>query len=379
MAESFSKEAAKEFALRRLRITPDTAGKSREDIPSVIRDTAGLQYGGHMIELFNRFQDFRSEWFAYWFRNYSLTEGHVLRGALRIVNTDEYPYYFKATRCVARRRSYHRCPESLTESHFLALGFLRQHGPLTPAEFQERFGCRNPELANFARRLLDDLYNYGEVARMGRRNQKPLYHALEKLPYKLDMSIVTEAEAKKWLCLKALGTYGPFTVEDIAHWIGWNLTETKETLSTLLEEKKITVVSIKGDVKTHYLKVEDVAYLDALEKNLPEHSFIKILFNDDALLLGFYKRLNADFGYDWRYPQLSEGIVWRAAVLYGRDLIGEAIVENYAKSEKFTVKKLILRKNFVTFNILSEVRDEFDRHARFQKKILNVTNAKQLL
>ncbi|MFQ6065622.1 MAG: hypothetical protein ACE5L6_09145, partial [Candidatus Bathyarchaeia archaeon] len=110
MVDTYSKEVVKEFVLQRLRLTPNSLGKSKEDVPLVVRAIGGLQYGGHKIELFNRFEDFRSEWFDYWCENYVLIEGHVLRGALRIVNVDEYPYYFEATRSVARRRTYHRCP-----------------------------------------------------------------------------------------------------------------------------------------------------------------------------------------------------------------------------------------------------------------------------
>jgi len=125
----------KEFALRRLRLTPDTLGKRKDDVPSVVRSIGGLQDGGHKIELLNRFENFRSEWFDYWYEDHTLIDGHVLRGALRIVNLDEYPYYFRATRSVARRRVYHKCPPDLTDAHFEALRAVEEDGPFTPSEF----------------------------------------------------------------------------------------------------------------------------------------------------------------------------------------------------------------------------------------------------
>jgi len=169
-------------------------GKSKEDVPSVVRAVAGLQYGGHKIELFSRFQNFKPEWFDYWYERHVLTEGHVLRGALRIVNADEYRYYFKATRSVSRRRNYQKCPSSLGDNHLVALNLLREHGPLTPSEFTKLFNAEYSELGG-GKRLLLDLYNHGEVARMGRKEEKPLYHAVEKLPYKLSMSRVPEDSA----------------------------------------------------------------------------------------------------------------------------------------------------------------------------------------
>ena len=376
MVDAYSREVAKEFALQRLRLTPHTLGKSREDVPSVVRATGGLQYGGHKTELFSRFEDFKSEWFDYWYENHVLIEGHVLRGALRIINADEYPYYFKATRSVARRRPYQKCPLSLSDNHINALNFISKYGPFTPSQFKELFGGTYAQLKGVAKKLLYDLYNYGKIARMGRRRQKPLYHAVEKLPYKLDMSQISEKEAKEWLFLKCLGVYGPFTVKDVAHWVGWNITEAKGILDALLEEKKVVGVNIEGVLDTNFVRVEDFSFLNSLRNNLPEHSFIRILFNDDALLLGYYKRLKDYFGYLWKYPQLSEGIVWRAAVLHGRQLIGEAIVDMYAKSRFFKVRRLTLRKEFAGSEMLSKIEDAFMRHAKFQNKTLELVDPK---
>jgi len=368
----------KEFALQRLRLTDHTVGKRREDVPSIVRAIGGLQYGGHNIELFNRFKDFKPEWFEHWYRNRALVEGHVLRGALRVVNVDEYPYYFKATRCVSRRRTYQKCPLSLNDNHSVAFNFIHRFGPFTPSEFEKTFGAKYADLRGQAKKLLYDLYNYGRIARIGRRRQKPLYHAVEKLPHMLDMSRIDEKEVKKWLFLKCLSIYGPFTVKDVSHWVGWTMAETRNTLNALLKEEKVVNVNIEGAPNIHFVRREDTSFLSSLKKDLPEHSFIRILFNDDALLLGYYKRLKEYFGYHWKYPQLSEGIAWRAAMLHGRQLLGEAIVDMYAKSRFLQVKRLTLRKEFATSKMLSKIEEEFSRHAEFQSKTLKMTAPKTI-
>jgi len=370
LAQTYSSEAIKEFALRKLRLTPDALGKGKEDVPSVVSAIGGLQYGGHKIELFNRFENFKPEWFDYWYEKHALIEGHVLRGALRITTTDEYPYYFKATRNVASKRKYQKRPPTLSRNHQSALNFISSNGPYTPSEFTKQFSAKYTQLRTVSKRLLYDLYNYGKIARMGRKNQKPLFHAIEKLPYKLDMAQLSEKEAKAWLLQKCLSTFGPFSPKDVAHWIGWNLTETSEVLNELLNQEKVVAVRENEYSDNLYARVEDLPELDSLEKNLPDHSLVRILFNDDALLLGCYRRLKQRFGYNWEYPQFSKGIVWKAAILYGRELIGEAVVDMYAKSTIFKVRNLALRKKFAVKDIVRGITDEFARHAEFQNKNL---------
>lgn len=366
----YAKDVVKEFALQRLRLTSDTLGKGRADVPSVVRSMGGLQYGGHLGELLNRFENFQSEWFDYWYENHTLIDGHVLRGALRIVHVEEYPYFFRATRSVARRRkTYHKCPLDLTPTHFEALRAIEQYGPFTPSEFDNFYSAKHSLPKGKARTLLCNLYNYGKVARMGGTHNKPLYHVIEKLPYELNLQ-VNEDEAKQWLFLKCLTIYGPFSLEDISHWVGWTLAETREISTALSHEEVVTAVKVEGQRKACFAAADDISVLDSPVDNLPEHSIVRVLFNDDALLLGYYNRLASDFGYDWRYPQLSEGVVWCAAILYGRQIIGEAIIDMYAHSSNFTVKDLTLRREFATDKVLLEIEEEFTEHSTLHDKTL---------
>jgi len=352
-------------------------GTREEDVPTIVRDTGGLQYGGHLDELFSRFEDFDAEWLDSWYGNDALIEGHVLRGALRIVDADEYPFYFKAMRSLARRRKYQNCPAALGEDHNLAFRLLDEEGPLTLQEFKGLFRERHPQSGSKAGRLLQDLYNHGEAARMGRKRQKPLFHTMGKLPYELDMDGVAERGAKEWLLLKCLSVHGPFTDRDIAHWVGWSLKEARDALMRLVGAGMVAGVDLQGDANTNYLRVEDVPFLNSLADDFPERNFIRILYNDDALLLGCYKKLGSYFGYVWEYPQFREGVVWRAAVLRGRELIGEADVEIYSKSPMYRLRSLTLREGHADSETVSMVEDEFRRHAEFRGKTLVMVEPRQ--
>ncbi|MGD2201658.1 MAG: crosslink repair DNA glycosylase YcaQ family protein [Candidatus Bathyarchaeota archaeon] len=370
---SYTKETAKEFTLRRLHLTPDTLGEEERDVRPIIGDTGGLQYGGHNIELLNRFREYNPAWLEGLLEENRVMEGHVLRGALRMVTVEDYPHYFKATRVVARRRRYQNCPETLDDIHHEAQRYLIEHGPWTLSEFRDKFGEEHPELTPVARRLVTDLYNHGEVVRVGRRSNKPLFHATVRFPRDLEMDRVSEVDAMEWLFLRCLATYGPFTIREVAHWVGWNLTETRETARRLLDDGRVLKVDIEGDTQTNYLRSVDLPFLESLRGDLPDYSFIRVLYNDDSLLLGCYRRLSSYFGYAWSYPQLRRGDVLRPAVLKGRELIGEASVENLSKSDKYRVRRLTIREKFRDPETISLIEEEFTRHAEFHGKTLEMS------
>ena len=168
--------------------------------------------------------------------------------------------------------------------------------------------------------------------------------------------------------MKCLAIYGPFTVRDIAHWVGWNLTETREILRDLVERGKVVRVNVEGDEEDNYLRTEDVPFLNSLAEEISEHAFIKILFNDDALLLGCYKRLCSYFGYEWEYPQFRDGVVWRAAILMDSEIAGEADVEMFTRSLSFRLRRLTLRRELASPETFSRVEEEFGRLAKYKGK-----------
>ncbi len=374
---AYSKEVVKEFSLLRSHLTPDTRGKKLEDVPSIVGDIGGLQDGGHLIELLNRFQDFQKSWFEHHYGNHALVDGHVLRVALRIVPKEDYPFYFQGTRSVARRRSYQRYPAEIRAGHEKALEFLMEHGPLTPAEFSARFSLAYPEIEEQPKGLLYDLYNLGKVGRSGRIKARPLFDCLDRLPYNLKLEEISELEARKWLLLKCLSVFGPFSASDIAHWVGWTITETREITDLLRKEKQIADVVVDGQPEAHYIRIKDSDLLHSLKESLPERSTIRLLFNDDNLLLGYLPKIKSFYGYPWKYPQFSKRVIWRGAILKGRDILGEAVVSITAGDPVLRVNKLIVRKEITTAQDLENIEEEFNRHAEFQGKALKMSKAQE--
>jgi len=363
-----SDEVAREFALRRLHLTPETRGRSAEDVSRIVSDIGGLQHGGHLVELYNRIEGFETEWFNHQMRIHSLIDGHVLRRALRIVPVEEYPLYFWATRSIARKKAAsYSCPSALDDSHRRILALIEEHGPISPAAFRDLCAERYPNLRSSCTRLFYELYNYGRVARLCWRKGKPLFDLVERLPFDLNMEGVSEDEARRWLFLKCLSIYGPFSAYDIAHWVGWTISETRGILDDLKESKEVVEVGVEGRRRPQYIRAVDEDFLGSLIDNLPEYDFIRILLNDDALLLGYYKRLESSFQHPWRYPQFSEGKVWQPAILHGRELAGEMGLDLRVKTPKVKVLELILRKDRAD-DVLPLLQGELERFSGFHGK-----------
>jgi uncharacterized protein YcaQ len=370
---SFSKEKVKQFILERLHLFPKKRGKGKNDILFIVRDIGGLQDGWHFYEMLARMKTFQREWLLDLIKEGKLIYGHVLRKALRIVPADEYALFFKATRSIMRKKAaYYRCPEKLTNLHKKALAFIEKHQPIAPSEFSKLFSDIYPEHKKEARRLFYELYNFGEIIRVGLREGRPRYGLTEAFLPEMNIKQVSEEDAREWLASKCLKIYGPFCAHDIAHWVGWTVRETRNVLKSLHDKGEVTNIEVEGRTHQQWLLSEDLEYLDGIDPSYIEQDFVRILFNDDALLLGYYRRLEETFGFGWKYSMLSKGEYLRPAILFNKEIIGELTLKLYSGSSKLVAEKLVIRKKFANENVLEMVIKELERIADFAEKELDL-------
>ena len=370
---SFSREEARKFVLERLHLTPEKLGEGKKDTLSIVRDIGGLQDGWHFYEMFARMKAFQRGWLIDLLQRGKLVYGHVLRKALRIVSADEYPFFFKATRSIMRKKAaYYACPERLTSSHRKALALIERHQPITPSGFSKVFSDAHPELKKEARRLFYELYNFGEIIRVGFRRGRPRYGLTRTFFSEMKIEEVPEEKAREWLASKCLKVYGPFCAHDIAHWVGWTVKETRNILNSLHEKGEVIKVEVEGRTHIQWLLSEDLESLSSIETSPEEPGLVRILFNDDALLLGYYKRLERTFGFRWIYPQLSKGEYLRPAILFSNEVIGELTLQLYSSSPKMIAEKLVIRKEFAEESVVEKVIKELERISIFAGKELDV-------
>ena len=374
MKHRFSREEVRRFVLQRLHLTPEKLGKGKNDILPIVRDIGGLQEGWHFYEMLARMKTFQRSWLIDLLQRGKLIYGHVLRKALRIVPTDEYPLFFKATRSIMRKKAaYYKCPEELTNSHRKALAVIERHQPISPSDFSKVFLEAYPELKREAKRLFYELYNFGEIIRIGIRQGRPKYGLTHTFFPEMKIEEVSEEEAREWLVSKCLKVYGPFCAHDIAHWVGWTVKETRNILNSLHDREEVIKVEVEGRTHVQWLLAEDLESISSLGSSPPErHEFVRVLFNDDALLLGYYRRLEHTFGFKWRYPQFSKGEYLRPAILFCNEIIGELTLQLYSSSPKITAEKLVIRKEFAEKRVFEMVIKELERIASFSEKELDV-------
>jgi len=360
------------IVLVRQHLAPVSRGKSSRDIVRVIQDIGGLQHGWHLFELWNRFHQLRSQWFDEAYEAGLICEGHVLRTALRFVTCTDLPYYFQATRCVARRRStYGTYPKQVTPAHHQVLDLLRRLGPLPSTGVREAIAEINPNLAGTSIRLLYELYNRGDVMRYGRVNGKPVYGVTELRQPPMKLTSIPEGEAQEWLFLKGLEAYGPLSVRDVAHWAGWTVGIARKTLARLAAKELVLPGRLTVSDDPVWARAEDIDHLEDYAGRCDVEPFVCMLFNDDALLLGVYHRLASLFGYPWVYPQFSRGEFLRPAILVGTELAGELDLDLRAKSPTLVVKWLKLRRKYQSPTIRRLIRERLEELAAFTDKQLD--------
>jgi len=131
-------------------------------------------------------------------------------------------------------------------------------------------------------------------------------------------------------------------------------------------------VVVEGRAHTQWLLSEDLESLSSIETSPEEPGLVRILFNDDVLLLGYYKRLERTFGFRWRYPQLSKGEYLRPAILFSNEIIGELTLQLYSSSPKMIAEKLVIRKEFAEESVVEKVIKELERISIFAGKELDV-------
>jgi uncharacterized protein YcaQ len=287
-------------------VTPSTCRSGRKDVVDLVKSVGGLQWGAEDLSLLSRLHHVESSWIRDAVEKKELLEVHVLRGGLRIIPSEEYPYYFAGTREVMERIADRRLVplKKMTDDHRRILGLVSREGPIPMKEIRQKTSL--PNTRNLVNQLLID----GTLVRAGRKKTQVLIDTLENWLPGMILEDTNVEEARLWMARKFLTVYGPFTEVELAHWAGWTSTRGREVLAQLSEKGGIEKVFLGDSSRfmlchTEFPKKEDTPYL-------------RILHNDDEIHLACSGRCRELFGFDWKYRFSTT-----AAILQNNRILGE--------------------------------------------------------
>lgn len=287
-------------------LTPSTSGNGQRDMIQIVRSVGGLQWGAEDLSLLSRLFQVDSSWIREAVEKKELLEVHVLRGGLRIIPSDEYPYYFAGTREVMERIYDRRLRtlKSMTDDHRRVLGLLSEEGRLTLKDIRRKTNL--PHAQGLVNQLLID----GKLIRASRKKNQVLIDTLENWLPGMVLEDTPAEEARLWMARKFLAVYGPSTEYELAHWAGWTNTRGREVLLELSEEGIIEDVALGNSPRfmlhhTEFPKRETAPYL-------------RILHNDDEIHLACSGRCRELFGFNWKYRFNTT-----TAILQNNRILGE--------------------------------------------------------
>lgn len=332
MASTLKQRAVFKFLLRRHHLTQDTLGKKQGDLTRIVGDTGGLHAqdpSAPYLALWNRMTGFRKEWLDdLIFHQKKLVISHLMRVTLHIVTVEGFPKYFQATRdslrsFLKRRGLAH--PSEQREPHKIVIRSLRQRGPMTVSEIRKELEDAGLTLDSQAllRLVHYELAATGMIIRTGRRAGRWEWALTEDWLPSLELAACPEAEAKRWLILKYLESFGPSSERDIMSWTWYRLSEVKDLLNALLEQKCVMQTRITGVEESQWICQKDLPRIQSIGSEADFAGGLKMLPEFDPLTVGLRRR--------WRsivqVPSLKEK--WRPHPAPGTILYKSKIVGRY--------------------------------------------------
>ena len=330
MASTLKQRAIFRYLLRRHHLTQDTLGTKQGDLTRIVGDTGGLHAqdpSAPYLALWNRMIGFRKEWLDdLIFHHKKLVISHLMRVTLHIVTVEEFPKYFQATRDSLRvflkRRGLAHLSD-LGEPHKIVMRSLRQRGPLTISEIRKELEGAGLTLDSQAllRLVHYELAATGKIIRTGRRAGRWEWALTEDWLPSLELASCPENEAKGWLILKYLESYGPSSERDIMSWTWYNLSEIRELLNALREQKRVMRTKIMGVEEPQWICRKDLPRIQSMGSEA-DTGGLKMLPEFDPLTVGLRRRWRSiiyvpSLKKKWR-PHPAPGIILCNSKIVGR-------------------------------------------------------------
>lgn len=222
----------------------------------------------------------------------TLLRASAFRGSLFLINTQDFPIYFRTFHHLLFQRGLQRLQEEkITKAHLLHFAdLLTDADPVLPLSLQNIIeiiypGRKERPDNDLARRLVQKLCDMGVLVRASAKGWKGnefTYALLKKWVPDISLKPDNPETARTETVRKYLRAYGPATVEDIAWWTGLPIVQCQRSIAHLRRE------AVRFHVETYR---DDMIGLketvDSLKKGIPFEEEIQVLPPWDPYTLGW--------------------------------------------------------------------------------------------
>ncbi|MFC1716806.1 winged helix-turn-helix domain-containing protein [Candidatus Poribacteria bacterium] len=274
----------------------------------------------------------------------------------------DYRYYLPRMRAAAERQ---KTRDWLGQNAQLVKGVvdrIRDEGPLGSSDFSAPEGKRGSWWDwKPAKRVLETLFNTGEMMVTERRNFQRIYDLTERvLPAGTDTTEPGQDEIARFVIHRVLAR-GFTSVDAMRHTDG-----VSEAMEELVDSGEVVPVEIRG--------LDDEQYY-ALTRNVEEASKrsrrrIHILSPFDNLVID-RRRLRELFGFDYRLECYLPAAKRRHGyfclpVLWGREFVGRLDSKADRKKKTFIVRKMVFEPGLKDYErLLPELAERLHEFATF--------------
>ncbi|MCF8529099.1 MAG: winged helix DNA-binding domain-containing protein [Aquiluna sp.] len=349
MTNQLSASQARHLALNSLGIGANTGQEGLLDVLSTLNlfqlDSVNVFERAHLLPAFSRIgaysiEEFQDLAFGTKQGTPHLTEYWAHCAAL-ITKEDWALFEF-------RRREYRENPKIqryLKDEAALETWVKKEllaNGPMTISEFEHDANKRTGNWWGWSgiKIILERLYFIGEVVSAGRRNFSRLYALPEQVGL-VENTSLNSNEQRKALLLKASGSLGVGTLDDIADYYRMNKKEARPLISELVEENLLAEVRVEGWERPGYAKPNTLKNLSPFESGERKAR----IFSPFDPLIWRRERLSRIFDFEYQIeiylPEDKRKYgYYTLPILHEDKLVGRVDLKNDRKSKTLNVLSL---------------------------------------
>lgn len=349
------KEVVYPFQMKRQHISPNAKGKSKEDIPKILKDVGPLPM---CTNIWYRVTNC-SIWYQMtkWlnelsYEDKSILRGRFLGGTVQYIPMDDLPLYYNA---VKKKNKY-------DARSWKVFDIIKKKGPISKEEIIAETKLRRYEVDRAIRKL-DVSHKIIRAGSFKKGWGEYQWDILERyVPDRIVIDGVNTLDARTEICLKFLSSNGPLTISELVALSRGTFTETeaKCILKHLEDKEEVIEEHFVGQKQPRFIRKEDYKTLtDPMLKYTGESYEVLLELNDPVAIT---RKEDVQI----LIAQVQESIRGPGGpLILVIDDVSAGIVQYKWKTSIFLITDFWVKKDFLPNKYLARIIDLLDRYAVF--------------